>query len=174
MMQIEKVVVGDLEENCYIVSKDDSCLVIDPGDEFNRIKNKIGDRKVVGVLLTHHHFDHVGALKEVLDFYKTELYDFNSLQEKEYTVGPFQFEVIFNPGHSLDSVSFYFKEKQVMFVGDFVFLGSVGRCDLEGGSFLQMQASIERLKQFPIDVTLYPGHGQKTTLEYEKRSNSFF
>lgn len=173
-MEIEKVVVGDLEENCYIVSKDNSCLVIDPGDEFNRIKDKIGDRKVVGVLLTHHHFDHVGALKEVLDFYKTELYDFDSLQEKEYIVGPFQFEVIFNPGHSLDSVSFYFKEKQVMFVGDFIFLGSIGRCDLEGGSFVQMQASIERLKQFPVDVTLYPGHGPKTTLEYEKRSNSFF
>lgn len=173
-MIIEKVVVGDLEENCYIVSKEDSCLVIDPGDEFNRIKDKIGNRKVVGVLLTHHHFDHVGALKEVLDFYKTELYDFNSLKEKEYIVGPFQFEVIFNPGHSLDSVSFYFKEKQVMFVGDFVFLGSIGRCDLEGGSFLQMQASIERLKKFPVDVTLYPGHGPKTTLEYEKRNNSFF
>ena len=173
-MEIEKVVVGELQENCYIVSKDNSCLVIDPGDEFEKIKDKISNRKVEGVLLTHHHFDHVGALKEILEFYQTELYDFNVLQEKEYEIGPFRFEVIYNPGHSIDSISFYFKEKQVMFVGDFVFLENIGRCDLEGGSFAQMQDSIEKLKHFPTDVTLYPGHGLKTTLEYEKRNNSFF
>lgn len=173
-MNIEKVVVGELQENCYIVSKNNCCLVIDPGDEFNKIKETIGDKKVIGVLLTHHHFDHVGALKEVLEFYQTKLYDFNVLQEKEYIMDPFQFEVIYNPGHSIDSISFYFKEKQVMFVGDFIFFESIGRCDLEGGSFVQMQKSIEKLKQFPNDVTLYPGHGQKTTLEYEKRNNSFF
>lgn len=173
-MEIEKIVVGDLEENCYIVSKDNCCLVIDPGDEFDRIKEKIGDRKVVGVLLTHHHFDHVGALKEVLDFYQTKLYDFNILQEQEYTIGPFSFEVIYNPGHSLDSISFYFKEKNVMFVGDFVFLDSIGRCDLEGGSFKEMKKSIDKLKIYENDIVLYPGHGLKTTLEYEKRNNSFF
>lgn len=173
-MKIEKVVVGDLEENCYIVSKDNSCLVIDPGDEFSRIKEVIGDKKVVGVLLTHHHFDHVGALKEVLDFYKTKLYDFNSLEEKEYTIEPFKFEVMYNPGHTIDSISFYFKEKNIMFVGDFVFLGNIGRCDLEGGSFIKMKESIEKLKAFKNDITLYPGHGLKTTLEYEKQNNSFF
>lgn len=173
-MEIEKVVVGDLEENCYIISHENDCLIVDPGAEFNKIKEKIGDRKVDGVLLTHHHFDHVGALKDVLDFYETDLYDFNSVQEKEYIVGPFKFEVIFNPGHSNDSISFYFKDKKAMFVGDFVFLGSIGRCDLEGGSFLQMKESIEKLKQNEVDITLYPGHGLKTTLEYEKRTNSFF
>lgn len=173
-MKIEKVVVGELQENCYIVSIDDCCLVIDPGAEFNKIKDTIGNKTVVGVLLTHHHFDHVGALKEVLEFYQTKLYDFNTLQEKECTIEPFKFEVIYNPGHSIDSISFYFKEENVMFVGDFVFLESIGRCDLEGGSFAQMQKSIEKLKQFTVDVTLYPGHGLKTTLEYEKRNNSFF
>ena len=173
-MEIEKVVVGELQENCYILSKDGCCLVVDPGDEFVKIKDEIGDRSVVGVLLTHHHFDHVGALKDVLEFYQTKLYDFNTLQEKEYEIGSFKFEVIFNPGHTIDSISFYFPEKQVMFVGDFVFFESIGRCDLEGGSFSQMQNSIEKLKQFPVNVTLYPGHGSKTTLEYEKRNNSFF
>lgn len=173
-MDIEKVVVGELEENCYIISKNNSCLVVDPGDEFDKIKSKIGNKKVLGVLLTHHHFDHVGALKEVLECYHTKLYDFNVLQEQKYAIGPFHFEVLFNPGHTIDSISFYFPEKQIMFVGDFIFLESIGRCDLEGGSFMQMQKSIERLKQFSTDVILYPGHGPKTTLEYEKRNNSFF
>ncbi len=173
-MKIEKVIVGDLEENCYIISKENSCLIIDPGAEFEKIKETINKRKVVGVLLTHHHFDHVGALKEILDFYQTQFYDFNTLKEKEYTIDPFTFEVIYNPGHTKDSISFYFKKEKLMFVGDFIFLNSIGRCDLEGGSFKEMQESIEKIKALKDDITLYPGHGSKTTLEYEKRSNSFF
>lgn len=173
-MQIEKVVVGYLEENCYILKKDDSCLVIDPGDEFEKIEKQIGKCKVEGILVTHHHFDHVGALKQVLERYQTNLYDFHTLQEKEYHIGPFTFEVIFNPGHTTDSISFYFQEEKIMFVGDFIFLESIGRCDLEGGSFIEMRKSIEKIKKYQENITLYPGHGEKTTLEYEKRNNSFF
>lgn len=173
-MKIEKVIVGNLEENCYIVSKENKCLVIDPGDEFIKIKEKIGDKEVLGVLITHHHFDHVGALKEVLEEYKTTLYDYNNLKEENYQIGPFSFDVIFNPGHSIDSVSYYFKDENVMFVGDFIFLESIGRCDLDGGSFKQMKESIENLKLIKEDITLCPGHGLKTTLEYEKKYNSFF
>ena len=173
-MQIERVIVGDLRENCYIISQNKDCLIVDPGAEFHKIKDKVGDRKVVGVLLTHHHFDHVGAIKEVLEYYQTKLYDFHVLQEKEYTIGPFQFQVIYNPGHSKDSISFFFEKEKVMFVGDFIFLENIGRCDLEGGSFIEMQKSIENLKRYSIDITLYPGHGEKPTLEHEKRNNSFF
>ena len=82
--------------------------------------------------------------------------------------------MIYNPGHSKDSISFFFEKEKVMFVGDFIFLESIGRCDLEGGSFIEMQKSIEKLKRYSIDITLYPGHGEKTTLEHEKRNNSFF
>lgn len=173
-MEIEKVVVGELQENCYILSKNNTCLVIDPGAEFENIKLKIGNKKVLGVLVTHHHFDHVGALQEILEYYSTQLYDFNSLQEKTYQIGTFQFEVIYNPGHSKDSISFLFSEERVMFVGDFIFLESIGRCDLEGGSLIEMENSIEKLKQREENITLYPGHGLKTTLEYEKKHNSFF
>lgn len=173
-MEIEKVVVGELEENCYILSKNNTCLVIDPGAEFENIKSKIGNKRVLGVLLTHHHFDHVGALKEVLEYYQTPLYDFNALKEQTYQIGEFRFDVIYNPGHTVDSISFYFKEEKTMFVGDFIFLESIGRCDLEGGSFIEMKKSIEKLKQMKENITLYPGHGLKTTLEYEKKHNSFF
>lgn len=116
-MEIERVIVGELNENCYVISKDKECIIIDPGSEFEKIKELVRDRKVVGVLITHHHFDHVGALKEVIDHYHTNYHDFNTLQEGENTLGNFTFDVVFNPGHTKDSISFYFKEKNVMFVG---------------------------------------------------------
>lgn len=173
-MKIDRVVVGELEENCYIISKDNSCLVIDPGSEFHKIQNKIGNKKVLGVLLTHHHFDHVGALKEVLSYYETKVYDFNNLEEKEYLIGPFKFDVIINPGHTTDSISFYFCEEKVMFVGDFIFLDSIGRCDLEGGNFSSMRESIKKIKTYADDIVIFPGHGDKTTLGYEKENNYYF
>ena len=64
-MLIESVVVGDLAENCYIISKDNKCLIVDPGDEEDRIIDKVGNKEVLGILITHHHFDHVGALSKV-------------------------------------------------------------------------------------------------------------
>lgn len=173
-MKIERVVVGELDENCYILTIDNESLVIDPGSDFDKIKTKINTKKVLGVLITHHHFDHVGALKEVLEFYKTKLYDFNNLKEIEYKIGPFTFEVMYNPGHTDDSISFYFKEEKIMFVGDFIFLESIGRCDLEGGSFIKMKESINKIMQIKENITLYPGHGLETTLDYEKKHNSFF
>lgn len=173
-MKIDRIVVGELEENCYVLTIENECLIIDPGAEFDKIRDKIGNKKVLGVLITHHHFDHVGALKEVLEFYQTKLYDFNNLKEQQYEVGPFIFEVIYNPGHTDDSISFYFKKDNVMFVGDFIFLESIGRCDLEGGSFIKMKESIDKITQIKQNITLYPGHGLKTTLDYEKKHNSFF
>lgn len=173
-MEIEKVIVGELEENCYIISKDNSCLVIDPGSEFHKTQNKIGNKKVLGVLITHHHFDHVGALKEALSYYETKVYDFNNLEEKEYLIGPFKFNVIINPGHTTDSISFYFREEKVMFVGDFIFLDSIGRCDLEGGNFSSMRESIKKIKAYADDIVIFPGHGDKTTLGYEKENNYYF
>lgn len=73
-----------------------------------KIKELVRDRKVVDVLITHHHFDHVGALKEVIDHYHTNYHDFNTLQEGENTLGNFTFDVVFNPGHTKDSISFLF------------------------------------------------------------------
>ena len=172
-MKIESIVVGELEENCYILSIDNKCLVIDPGAEASRIIDKIGDKEVLGILVTHHHFDHVGVLHEIVNEYDANCYAFNNLKEKKYNIGPFKFDVIYNPGHTNDSISFYFKEDNVMFVGDFVFKGSVGRCDL-GGNELDMKKSINKLKEFKENITLYPGHGDKTSLDDEKKYNPFF
>lgn len=78
-MQIDRVIVGELQTNCYILSIDNECIVIDPGDEYNKIKNYIGDKKVVGVIITHHHFDHIGALNS---FDKSLVLDKSNLKEK--------------------------------------------------------------------------------------------
>ena len=173
-MKIDKVEVGSLAENCYVISIDNKCLVIDPGAEAEKIINLIADKEVLGILITHHHFDHIGALEEIKNKYKVEIYDFTTTSEKEYNIGPFNFEVIFNPGHTMDSISFYFKKEKVMFVGDFIFYNSIGRCDLEGGDIQAMQDSIKKICQIKENVTLYPGHGIHTTLFDEQASNRYF
>ncbi|MBR6689918.1 MAG: MBL fold metallo-hydrolase [Bacilli bacterium] len=107
-MEINKVVVGPLETNCYILTINNDCLVIDPGDDYNKIKQVIGDKKVIGVIITHYHFDHVGALNY---FDKSLILDKNNLEEKEYNIKGFNFEVIYTPGHKEDAVTIYFKKK---------------------------------------------------------------
>jgi len=158
-MDIIKVVVGDLEENCYIVSENNKCLVIDPGDEYDKIKSKIGDMEVVGCLVTHFHPDHIGALEELLSEYNIEV-------NKDFTKY-FDYEVIETPGHTFDSKVFYFKKINTMFTGDFIFLNGIGRTDL-GGNDLDMKDSLEMIKKYPDKIRLLPGHGDETTLGREK------
>lgn len=170
-MKIHKVVVGPLEENCYVLEENNSVLVIDPGDEIEKIKKVINNKKVVGVLITHNHFDHVGALSY---FDKDKIYKHDNLEEKEYNIDNFKFNVIYTPGHSQDSVSYYFKEENLLFGGDFIFHLSIGRCDLEGGNYNKMLNSIDKIKKYPKDMVIYPGHGISTTLINEINNNVYF
>ena len=160
-MQIESLKVGFLETNCYILTIDDSCLVIDPGDEYDKIKRAIGNKKVIGPLITHHHFDHIGALK-----YFNNIYDFHNLKEGINHLGPFTFEVIYTPGHTNDSISFYFEDDNVMFVGDFLFKDAIGRTDL-GGNDKDMYNSLKKISKYNKNITIFPGHGDKSVLGIE-------
>ena len=173
MLKVEKIEVGYLKENCYILRIGSNAIVIDPGDEFNKIKNAIGDSKVLAILITHNHFDHVGALKELKDYYKVPVYSYDNLEEKEYVIKPFKFKVIKTPGHTIDSVTYYFEKSKIMFVGDFIFKDSIGRCDLEGGDIDTMYKSISKIKTYP-DCIIYPGHGNETSLNLEKENNPYF
>lgn len=172
-MKIKIVKNGVLEENCYVLSEDDKYLIVDPGSEFDRIKECIKG-KVLGILVTHRHFDHIGALNECIKEYRCPIYDMNSTCEETYRVDPFEFNVIYTPGHTPDSITFYFYNEKTMFVGDFIFEGNVGRCDLEGGDFPTMQKSIEKIKSYPDDTIIYPGHGEFTMLGHEKDKNFYF
>lgn len=171
-MEIKRVKVGYLETNCYIISDSKDCLIIDPGDNYELIKKNI-DNNVLAILITHSHFDHIGALEQMKNKYKVPVYSFNNIEEKEYKINNFKFKVIKNPGHSKDSISFYFYENNFMMVGDFIFKNSIGRTDLEGGNIEEMLSSLNKLKTYPKSIKLYPGHGSETTIEEELINNYY-
>lgn len=172
-MEVERIIVGALDTNCYLAILNNECLVVDPGDDYNLIINylKENEFKVVGILITHYHFDHIGALKELINETAAKVYDFHDKGVQK--VCNFEFEVLENMGHTTDSVSFYFKKAEIMFVGDFIFKGDIGRYDLPTGDFKQMLSSLKRIKKFPQDIALYPGHGDSTTLARELKYNNY-
>ena len=170
-MNIEIVKVGILQTNCYILSIDNDVLIIDPGDEYNKIISKVGNKNIIGVLITHSHFDHIGCLNY---FNKDIIYDYNNLKEGMNSIGKFNFEVIYNPGHSIDSISYYFDNIKSLFCGDFIFYESIGRTDLEGGSTNDMINSIKNTKRYSDDIKIYPGHGDSTSFLHERKYNIYF
>lgn len=172
-MEIKKVITGVLDENCYVLIKNNTAIIIDPGDDYLDIKEAIGENKVLAVLISHSHFDHIGALRNFLTKRSIKIFKKSSLEEKEYTIGDFKFKCIYTPGHSKDSVSFFFEENNCMFVGDFVFKESIGRTDLPGGDNNDMKESLNKLLTFNESITLYPGHDDETTLKYEKEHNPY-
>lgn len=172
-MDIKCIVTGYLDENCYLLIKNNTCLVVDPGDNYNKIKEQIGDNKVLGVLITHSHADHIGALRNFLTKRSIKIFKRSNLEEKEYKIGDFSFKCIYTPGHSKDSVTFYFEEENSMFIGDFIFKESIGRTDLPGGSDFEMNESIKKILQYDDSIKLYPGHYEETNLGYEKKNNEY-
>lgn len=194
MLKIHKIVLGPIQTNCYIVRKTDSrkCLVIDPGYEPNTILDYIEkeDLTVEAILLTHGHFDHVGAVGDVAA--ETDCRIFLCPEDlampKEMTAGKLLYTdtygdgdeldlagihicVIHTPGHTPGSVCL--KMGDVLFSGDTLFQGSCGRTDFPCGSLEQMKASMKRLSQIPENCTVYPGHGPETTLDEEKKYNPY-
>ena len=172
-MKIKQIRVGFMKTNCYILEKDNKVIIIDPGEDADKIEKELKNKKVLGVVITHYHYDHVGALSRIINKYKCNIYDYYSLEEKEYIIENFKFEVIFTPGHCLDSISLYFKEDKKYFTGDFLFKETVGRCDLPTSSFDEMKKSIEKIKKYP-EGNVYPGHGSSTTLSHEIKYNPYF
>ena len=172
-MKINRVVTGYLEENCYVLTIGKECLVIDPGDNYDFIKKEIGANKVVGILLTHDHFDHIGAVRNIKNDYNCIVYSFDNLEEGEKIISKFKFNVIYTPGHTSGSISFYFMNEKIMFTGDFLFKESIGRCDLPTGDINEMKKSLDKIKKYDDDIIIYPGHGDSTTLLHEKYNNEY-
>ncbi len=162
---------GYLKENCYVISYDEKCLIVDPGDDFYKIKKLVGENEVLAILVTHYHVDHVGALEDCLKAYNVNVIDYRNYGKVK--VGPFYFEIIRTPGHKNDAVTYYFRDEKVMFVGDFIFKGSIGRCDLPGGDILEMKNSLKNIKKYDGNIILYPGHGYPTLLKDEFLNNPY-
>lgn len=173
-MKVEIVITGELEENCYIITKNNKTLVIDPGDDYPKIKKKLDNKNVVGVLLTHRHNDHIASLDKLLKDYDVEVLQWSILKEGKQSFNSFDVDVIFTPGHTNDSVTYYFEEENIMFTGDFLFKDSIGRTDLPTGSIIEMANSITKISKYNDDIKVYPGHGDKTTIGIEKKYNYYF
>lgn len=199
-MEWKQLPLGPLQTNCYILTKENSCLIIDPGNESEKIIQYIEQLKVKpeAILLTHAHYDHIGAVDAIRDHYHLEVYiheqerdwlsnpNLNSGQltvqpaEHLFTedgmqeIGSFTFQLLHTPGHSPGGVSFYFAEIGVVFTGDALFQMSIGRTDLRMGNHQQLLENIhKKLLTLPDDTIVLPGHGPATTIANEKRSNPF-
>ena len=174
-MEIIRIVTGVLDENCYVIKQDGKCLIVDPGADSKKIKDEIADNKILAVLITHSHFDHIGALRDFLnDNRQLKIYKKSNLEDNEVKeIGPFTFQVLYTPGHSSDSISFYFEKENVMFTGDFIFRDTIGRCDLPTGSDLDMKKSLSKMKNYPNELKIYSGHGEETTLGREREKNFY-
>lgn len=201
-MKITRMPLGALQTNCYIVSNGEQVLVFDPSAEPKAIIGKLKDigLPVDGILLTHTHYDHFGALDEVQAFTGARVYmsdietDWltdiskngsirfteeitsavtpNTLKEGQATVGAFKFDVIHTPGHSPGSLSYKFDDFVIS--GDVLFNKGVGRTDLYGGSTPELMHSIrEKLYKLAPETVVYAGHNVPTTIGDEKENNPY-
>lgn len=172
MIDVITVVTGFLKENCYIVNNGTQALIVDPGSDQAKILTEINKRnlKVIGILITHYHFDHVGCLEALKEIYPSvPVIDFN--KKGDVSLGAFTFKIVENFGHTMDSVSFYFDKNDILFSGDFIFKESIGNYDEEGEDY--MLNSLKVFKYMSLNVTIYPGHGESTTVEHELKYNPF-
>lgn len=185
-MNVEKIVVGNLEENCYLVWGDDKkALAIDPGDDKNIIMNIIAKNnlEIEYVINTHGHWDHTGAnsiaeeLGAKLLIHKedaeliTERPDGFLAEGQKLQFGLGKGIVFHTPGHTGGSVCLLVEDE--LFTGDTLFSSSVGRTDFPGGSTQQMMQSLARLKQFDHGLKVHPGHGPSSTIERELQVNPY-
>ena len=208
MIDVRMFTVGPVQENCFVVRQQgaERALIVDPGDEAERILeaiDKLGIGKVEAILITHTHFDHIGAvapvaeatgapvycpeletrvLANIMDYVPWEGFGpYESYQADETVRGGEQLElagltldVVFTPGHSPGHVTYAVAGENALFSGDVLFQGSVGRVDLPGGDWPTLLASIEGLiDSFPPESTVYPGHMGITTLGEERATNPF-
>ena len=165
-MNIKTLVLGPLSTNCYIVTLGTNAIIIDPADDAKKIIKECEKYNVKEILVTHHHFDHIGALEELEKFYNLKHNDFDN--------STFDYKVIKTPGHTNDSISIYFQEENVLFSGDFIFEGTIGRYDFESSNIDDMKNSLELIKKYPKDTIIYPGHGNKTILKNETINFNYY
>ncbi len=197
-MIIKTIIAGMYEENCYLVmdEKTKELAIIDPGGQPDILEEEIKllDAKAKFIILTHGHMDHVGGVVELInafnipfyvnkieeEYMENDQYVFGSLPKasgylKEgdtLNLGAHIIKVIETPGHTAGGICFLIDDK--LFTGDTLFQGSIGRSDLAGGNGTQLVKNIkEKLLPLGDNIEVYPGHGEASTIGYEKRMNPF-
>lgn len=159
-MEVKCLVVGNLDTNCYLIIKSKECLIIDPGDNAKEIIDKCKNYSVLEIIVTHHHFDHIGALKKIEKYFNLE---HNTFKYKKL----FNYDIIKTPGHTDDSISIFFGGQNLLFSGDLIFYHSIGRYDFPNSNYNDLIKSLEKISKLSLDTTIFPGHGEKTSLNEE-------
>lgn len=205
-IQIETLVLGSMAVNCYLVMHRGTkkMVIIDPGAQPDRVINKIEKMGASpeAILLTHGHFDHIGAVealrahfaipvcaldpeREILEDMQKNLSvlfgepltvaaDRMFHDGESVSFGDMEIQVLHTPGHTAGGVCYYMPEEGVLFSGDTLFCASVGRTDFPTGSMSALHTSIHtKLFVLPEDTIVYPGHGEATDISYEKRYNPY-
>jgi glyoxylase-like metal-dependent hydrolase (beta-lactamase superfamily II) len=205
-LEVRQLTVGPIAENCFVVRREDAgeVLLVDPGEEAERILAAVEETgaEVGAILITHCHFDHIGAVAPVATATGAPVYcpelevpmlaDIMSFTMPGF--GPYEgyaadetvkggetlelagmtLDVLFTPGHSPGHVTYSVRDEETLFSGDVLFQGSVGRVDLPGGDGPTLLRSIQSLlDSHPGETVVYPGHMGVTTLGAERSTNPF-
>lgn len=194
MLKLHTLPLGAYQTNCYILHQEgaSSCVVIDPGYTPEVVLSFLEGQGLTleAILLTHGHFDHVGGVRDLAAETGCKVYlNPNDLSmPPRLTAGPLyytdtysegdtitpagiSFQALSTPGHTPGSVCLI--AENFLFSGDTLFAGSCGRTDLPGGSTSAIRASLRRLAALPQDYSVHPGHGESTTLAWEKQYNPY-
>ncbi|HSJ17334.1 MAG TPA: MBL fold metallo-hydrolase [Solirubrobacterales bacterium] len=206
-MDVRTFTVGPVAENCFVarIEESDRALIVDPGDEPERILAAVDElgATVDAILVTHCHFDHIGAVAPVAEatnapvycpeievpvladimsfvpwpgFGPYESYDADETVSggEHLSLAGLEIDVLFTPGHSPGHVTYAIPDEAALFSGDVLFKGSVGRVDLPGGDGPTLLESIRTVvDSYPAETTVYPGHMGVTTLGVERATNPF-
>ncbi|OIU71015.1 MBL fold metallo-hydrolase [Rossellomorea aquimaris] len=206
-MKWKQIPLGPLQTNCYVLWNDENkCLIVDPGAEGEKLVSWLNENnlKPLAILLTHAHFDHIGAVDTIRGTYDIPVYidekesdwladpglngsglfgmgqiqagpaDRIITSENTLTIDDFTLRVFKTPGHSPGSLSYYVQSEGIVFAGDTLFMGSIGRSDLPGGSHQELLSSIhDHLLTLPEETEVLPGHGPATSVGNEMDGNPF-
>lgn len=205
-MKILTYPLGQLQANCYFLIERDECLIIDPADEASFILEELQRRKLklIGMLATHGHFDHVMAVGEIQKTLDTNFFiskadqflierleetanyflgynpvilkpaSIKHLIEARKKIGLFDFEVLKTAGHTPGSQCYYFKKEKLIFTGDTLFKRGIGRHDFSYSDKRELKKSLQTLIQLPGETIAYPGHGDQTRIGEEKNIIELF
>ncbi|MBR5290974.1 MAG: MBL fold metallo-hydrolase [Erysipelotrichaceae bacterium] len=197
MEKVIKLVLSMMQTNCYLIKENGHVLIVDPASSPNRILSMIEEDEVVdGILLTHGHFDHIGAAdalkkklhcpiyvheydKRLATDVKIDRFMSDVVVKSELSfyrdginqIGSFKLDVLHTPGHTDGSVCIGYKNH--LFTGDTLFQCSVGRTDLYSGSDSKLKQSLHRLCSLHPETLIYPGHGECSVLEFELKHNPY-
>jgi len=201
-LKVKKLELGFFKVNCYILSLDEKDIIIDPGADFNTIQQYLKKENIKPdfILNTHGHYDHIGAVTDVISNYNIPFYiheleepiikdpeknlssffgknglslkTYNLIKKSDYNYfADFGIKIVNTAGHTPGSIIII--AGNCVFTGDLLFKESVGRTDLAGGDIIQMKKSLVKIKSMEAEMELHPGHGPSSTLEHELKNNYY-